>query len=393
MERDEGSKQRPRRLPLGGLTSPVAARDIVRGGALYACVEAYSDLGDHRTGTDVDRATREWLVDRIEREGGRVSLEEWTFDRYVAEWSLEARGRRVETVPLFYSGLGRFETTRPAVRSLPLTGGVVPSTLAEVLASLPPDRPGVLATEGDRGHLVAINRDPEEPCEAPVLLAGACDLERLETGPVRFRLHARTEASRSANVLATFGDAGDHPYVVTTPLTGWFRCAGERGTGIAIALAAAKTIAEEHPVLFVATTGHELEYQGVRFHRGRKRDLRPRAVLQIGASVAAGDRGEDGSFSLSPRRFALATSVRETEPLSGVLDPVGFQFLADPPPPWPGEGELWRDAGAPLLAFTGAASTFHTPDDLPENATTPEALEKVADGILEAALRLPKLGT
>ena len=72
-----------------------------------------------------------------------------------------------------------------------------------------------------------------------------------------------------------------HPVVVTTPLSGWFGCAGERGTGIAIALELAKRLASSYPVTVVGATGHELEYYGAKRHL-ETMAVQPAAVVHVG---------------------------------------------------------------------------------------------------------------
>src|SRR5947207_11262129 len=66
--------------------------------------------------------------------------------------------------------------------------------------------------------------------------------------------------ARAKNVIARL-DRGKDLIVVSTPQSGWFRCAGERGPGIALFLGLARW-ASRRPsgssFLFVSTSGHEL---------------------------------------------------------------------------------------------------------------------------------------
>jgi hypothetical protein len=78
---------------------------------------------------------------------------------------------------------------------------------------------------------------------------------------------ARTSA-RSPNVVGIRkGSAeGLAPVVVTTPRSGWWHCASERGGGIAAWLEVARTVAAASPrrdVWFVAFSGHELGHYGL----------------------------------------------------------------------------------------------------------------------------------
>jgi len=72
------------------------------------------------------------------------------------------------------------------------------------------------------------------------------------------------------NVIANLERGADFKTVlVTTPSSGWFTCAGERGSGIAIFLALAEWAAKgDDPVnwIFAATSGHELRGIGTEYY-------------------------------------------------------------------------------------------------------------------------------
>ena len=70
--------------------------------------------------------------------------------------------------------------------------------------------------------------------------------------------------AKSSNVVAKLV-RGDKWIVVTTPLSGWFTCAGERGPGVALFLGLARWAAErsgDHSLMFLGNTGHELDQVG-----------------------------------------------------------------------------------------------------------------------------------
>src|SRR5215469_6267159 len=46
-----------------------------------AVIQAYDAQGNHRTGTDVDRKSGEWLVEEVRRLGVNPSLEPFTLNR------------------------------------------------------------------------------------------------------------------------------------------------------------------------------------------------------------------------------------------------------------------------------------------------------------------------
>jgi hypothetical protein len=238
----------------------------------------------------------------------------------------------------------------------------------------------VLVTDAPAGRLVAVNRAPVRPRGIPAVLAPGSLLDVLDAAHLHLDIDAYLTEGRSATVVGRLGGGGD-AVVVTTPLTGWFRCAGERGTGIAVALDLVTRLSEHHDVTVVGTTGHELEHLGLRrwlaAHAG---DVAGCPVVHLGASVAAGD-----GTALSTRRFGLTTlDVRGREALEERLAPAGLGVLGDLPS-WPGEGEDWRAGGGAVLSLTGAFDRFHTPDDVPAEVTAPHLLALVADAVAEAA--------
>ena len=78
---------------------------------------------------------------------------------------------------------------------------------------------------------------------------------RLNTADtVRLRLDAWTEPA----IINLEARNGLEAVLITTPLTGWFGCAGEQGTGVAVLLDLVERFADR-PLLVLATGGHELD--------------------------------------------------------------------------------------------------------------------------------------
>lgn len=363
------------------------------GAALYATVEAYAALGDHRTGTAVDDATRAWFTDELVRRGATVRSLPWTFERYDGRARLRAAATEVAAVPISYSGTGRVSTDAPHLVELDGVGvhlGALDTALDEAAAR--GAEAVAVATGGGTGRLVVPNRRPVlRDGPLAVVVAGASAATIAAHGGT-LTMDARVAPASSATVEGRLGRGGGDPVVVTTPLSGWFRCAGERGTGIAVALEVAGALARDHPVLVVGTTGHELEFEGLRRYlaHGTPRAL---AVVHCGAGLAAGDTDEGGDLVLAGLRLALTvtgegrggrTGERTGEALAGPLARVGFDLVSGWDT-WPGEGELWRGLGVPVLSLVGGFERFHTDDDVPAAVTTPALLARVASGVVDAA--------
>ncbi len=185
----------------------------------------------------------------------------------------------------------------------------------------------------------------------------------------------------SANIVARFnpGASTRLPLLVTTPLSGWFTCAGERGTGIAIAISVAKEISKILPVLLVMSTGHELGFYGAtRFVESFEEEVS--GVLHLGSCLAERNAQMRSISNLSGKRFDQLTKALDFE---GVEPEQPGNPME--PAEWIGESELWAPRGVPMISIAGTSRNFHTRKDIPENATAPELLGKMQACVTEAA--------
>ena len=354
-------------------------------------MQAYAALGEHRTGTLVDHATRAWFANELGQRGARVDTVPYQFERYVASCYLSADAAAVEALPLYYEAVGKVQSSRLFLTELvidaSIPGNRIASQLDEVIARarMSGADAAVLATAGGGGRLVALNRAPVLGSGFPAVLVPGSALPMLRQAAVHLELDAWIEPSASATVIGHLGQ-GDAapPVVVATTLSGWFRCAGERGTGIAIALQLAQELAARWPVMVVGTTGHELQYLGLRRFLAAHA-LYPAAVIFLGADLA--------TIPLGPERESMVPAVHQAritageglaKRLEGVLAPVRFPVRSNPAQ-WSGEGEEWVRLGAPLLSLASRSPLFHTAADLPEHATSPEQLAVTHTAVNRAA--------
>lgn len=369
--------------------------DLDLGSTLYEVVCQYADLGNHRTGSEVDGATVRWLEAELAFRGAVVEHIEYNFPRYCVTSEVLIGGHTVEALPLYYEAVGNVSTAHPFVASLnvdvarhPVKGDltITPDLGRTISAAKAAGSAAALfATQGADGRLIVFNRPGRAGSGLPVLLVPGALSEELQREPLQVDVAASNCAGTSANVLGYFGDAERHnPLVITTPLTGWFRCAGERGTGIAVALEVATRLAADFPVLFVGTSGHEIGYLGVKdFIRGH-RHLRPRGVVFVGASVGSGAPDEDGNLKLTPRRVITTASLSGFGPLTPMLESANLSLRQDDDArSWAGEICEWTGYGVPLLSVRGRSPLFHTPDDLPQQSTSPQLMELASDSLVE----------
>src|SRR5690349_22524052 len=68
-------------------------------------LQAYDAQGNHRTGTEVDNISAQWLADQARHAGAHVSLEPFSFSRVdIQTCFLRIGDHRADTVPLFDAG-------------------------------------------------------------------------------------------------------------------------------------------------------------------------------------------------------------------------------------------------------------------------------------------------
>jgi hypothetical protein len=371
------------------------AQGPTMGAALYQLVTGYSQWPHHRTGTPEGKATVDWFEAQLKERGAATSRWSYAYERYDWRVSVTADGQPIDALPLYYEGIGELATDAPFVRPVTLPNNYDKSDLEQALAEAKGSdlRLSVFLTFGRFGNLpprpalIGVNVDPDRPTAGlPTLLVSGVHLDAMASGTVTAAISATRVPDRAENVIGRFGSGGA-PLVITTPLTGWFTCAGERGTGIAVALELARLFGQEMPVVVIATTGHELENYGIRQQLKAGLGLAPRAVIHIGASLAAGwfpPPATAGTLQLFPGRLASANRPLEGDtPLTSALRAGSFQ----PVPRFFGEAQEWvkhLPQRTPLLSFAGTFPLFHTPQDTPVAATSPALLQTAFGAVRDA---------
>ena len=355
------------------------------GRTLYEIVERYHDFGVHRAGTANDQATAAWYTDELEARGLTVEALPVAFDRYVASSTLTADGEAVDHLPLFYEWTGQIETTDVGVVAADAHAGGRDGDLDHALHASAAAT--VIATEHPEGSLVAVNREPHDHAGGPTLLIAGADFDRAHAAKeVRVSVSATLEPATTTNLVGRNGGSDRAPLLLTTPLTGWFGCAGERGTGAAVLLDLVERFTDQ-PLLVLATGGHELDYLGVRTWVPTVAEPIG-AIAHIGASVAVDAPADDGSRQLIPTRLAMTDQRGAVAAaIERALAPAAFTYRPETSG-WLGESEVFCDLEVPMISFTGSGIDFHTPEDTPERSTSPDALATTAAAIGDAVEEL-----
>jgi hypothetical protein len=355
-------------------------------------IKEFDGQGWHRTGTDVDAASGEWLRAQLEDAGLEATLETYPFVRLdIEDCHIEIAGRRLEALPLFDGGV-----TPPAgVRGkLGLPGQGTDICLVSAVSGGPAPaldeaREGgykaiISVTTGGRPGLAPRNAEAYgAPSGPPVLQVSSADgplLQRLADEHAELTVVASStlRAVTASNVLGAVpgADLALPPIIVMTPRSGWWECASERGGGIACWLEIARGIAAAdlpRTVIFVATTAHELGYWGLAQFLATRPKLAEGAQLwlHLGASIGA---------ALTPRPWLFASSdAFESLALEALWKADAPQVTPAPRGTRPGgESRNIHDAAGPYISFAGGSEVFHLQSDRWPEAVSVESVAAIA---------------
>jgi hypothetical protein len=399
-------------------TQRLADSGPLSGAKLYEDVIAYYNLGEHRTATEGDQRTSQWLIERLRAAGLKATFQSFSLRQFfVRQTRLTIADKSIRAFPLWFprstgpdpingtiavldkraeqgSLRGKLALVKfPAEAAAATLKGSIQSRLIDEAAKAGASAV-VAVTESATKEIVALNSPAgAEPWPIPVVLVGARDESALMAAA---RLNTKTSLlldgeddpdAKAKNVIARV-DRGKDLIVVSTPQSGWFRCAGERGPGIALFLGLARW-ASRRPsgasFLFVSTSGHELGGLGM---RAFLKELAPTADrvlcwIHLGAGIAtyAWEETATGPNRLqepdsrrplmsSPDLVPLLTTTFAG--LAGLTPTVGRAV---------GEFEFMLKAGYRSFGIAAAHRFHHTPADSPET-TGPEILEPVGKAIV-----------
>jgi len=381
-----------------------AADRAAREERIAGIVREYEQQGFHRTATDVDIRSGDWLFDRIKAVGLVPQRESFPLNRVdpVAA-ALIVGDQRMEGLPLFDAAF----TDAAGVRG---RLGPLGSDAAIGVTEAPPNTAGagalgdarrkgghaaiVCVTRGARPGLCPNNADSfTTPFGPPVLQVsseyGASLAESARAGAnAHLVAHVARTPAASFNVTATASgvDSTLPPLVVMTPRSGWYACASERGGGIACWLELARALgAKRAPrdVVFVASSGHELGHLGINAFVDRRPDSVRRSAgwMHFGANIGA---------AVDPGTNIQASDDRFESILETALTAAGIRIdRRNPRGTIPnGEAEVVHRGGGRYLSVIGRNGLFHNPDDRGSHTMNPSAIATFVDAFVAVAATL-----
>ncbi|MBU2168129.1 MAG: hypothetical protein KKF88_09855 [Alphaproteobacteria bacterium] len=361
-----------------------------------AVLERYAGFGDKATGGAGDTGVGQWLEAELTRAGytcHRQAFQAPFFDSdqttlaidgisapVIPQAPVSATGPESLSAPLRLAwGSGLLDGTialivLPSRRWSSALDPLIQARLADVRAR--GAAAAVLITTGPSGDALALNAPAHlppgagpvavlAPADAPPFLDAAADGR---TG--RLTLAGRGGQRPAFNLTARLDRQAGRALVLSTPRSGWFTCAAERGSGIAVWLAAAHWLAQRRDPLdieLVAISGHEYENLGGEHYLAAlaPRPDRTRLWVHVGANLAARDWHMHGARLRAlpgpdAQRYLLATA--------DVITPFARAFAGQPglEAPYPATvansaGELTNilRAGYPDAVGLFGAHRFH----------------------------------
>ncbi len=371
-------------------------------------IRGWDAIDDHRTGTDGDRATTDWLASLVRDAGVPAQVQEFSFKRWVLGSCAVRMGEQgAEGVPLFDGGITGAEAVEDKLS--PLTNGdagVAVGPLGNAaprhanqrfararkagecramvaIAAMDADVPGLALQNADRFV---------EPFGPPVLQVASEEgewllaaAERGETASVV--VDVALEPAIASNVTARIAgtDAALAPVVVMTPRSAWWTCTAERGGGIAIWLALLRHFAANPPrrsVMFTANTGHELGHTGLDHFLSAEPDLVQGAHvwIHLGANFVA--RGSERRLQTSDEGLQ---GLAERAMAANAVFPHAIRAPGQRPF---GEARNIFDAGGRYLSWLGSNRWFHHPSDRWPDTIDLDVAERMTKAMVEIAVGL-----
>lgn len=337
-------------VALAAASSPALARTSTDvDDRVAADLERYIGFGNKQAGGAGDTACGNWLAAELEQLG--YSIERQTisapfFDPQRCELVCAEAKATVWPQPIV-TPTGPDGVTGPLVRIDPFgqpaaaLGGAIalfdlPAARWSTATAKPIREPitaafaagaraVVVITNGPTGKIIALNADGRRPMFAGPVALLAPDEARpfltaaLRKTPATLRLLGSGGRRPAFNFVGRLDRGKARWLAVSTPRSGWYDCAGERGPGVATWLSLARWARgalRDYNLAFVCNTGHEYEYLGA---AESLKAIAPKPVdthfwLHLGANVGARDWHEvAGPWrplpSVDPQRFLSVSAA------------------------------------------------------------------------------------
>lgn len=328
-------------------------------------LQAWDGQGTHRTATVGDDAGAAWLADDAAALGATPEVEEFELDRLdPGACCLEIEGTRIDAVPAFDAPAsdGMEGRLGKEIAVAELTPQSVYSGEYRALRRQGGHRGLVIVCKGDAPGMALLNAEQfREPYGAPAIHVSSEAREAVFAATARgasaqFVSQSRRTRARARNVVVTLPgrDPSLPPLVVMTPRSSWWQSTAERGGGIVCWLETLRALLASlprRPVIFAATSGHELGHLGLDDFVARRPGCeRGWGWVHYGANIGAAG----GALSLMSSRDDLAARA------AAEIAPDRIAPKTQVPS---GETRDIHLAGGAYVTLVGANKLFHLPQD------------------------------
>lgn len=396
-------------------SSQISAQQIgqekIQGADLYADVNKYVNFGIHRTGTEGDNKTSEWIKGILDKNGFKTEYVTFPVEQFFPEKTeLKIGKKSIDIFPVWPVLKADVQITAQLIEAKKNAGDVSGKIVwlnqqsqersfsfmdednaAEIKKIIDGGAKAIiLVADNAAGEIAAINTLPGVSYPIPVVQVAPKDLESLITGVnVTLTVAGTLKKVTARNIQGTFGN-GDKTIIISTPISGWFTCGGERGPGVATFNALAKWIASQnlpYKFIFTGNSGHELaQHQGTHIFLQEKapKPADVRLWVHLGASFATysyvkSDKGLGRQTIADSKRIVYFAGDVENS-VNQAFSNVNIQKAKGK-----AYGELvvaQKQGYSPFIGFVGTASfpLFHTKLD-DASTTSPALLEEMANAI------------
>jgi hypothetical protein len=387
-------------IGLGVVGAAYAETPDVDAAWLQARLERYAGFGVKASGGDGDNACGAWLETELSGYGFNCRRQHFDIPFFeVRRAVIASGGAQASVIPQAIvkttgaNGLSaRLRIARPGVD---LAGAIavidLPYKRWAALADPQVARPladafgrgaaaAILITTGPTKDAIALNVSTHKPpFDKPVAILAPKDaqpfLDAAVNGQMGSLIIDGQGGIRSAfNVIARLERGAPKDLILSTPRSGWFDCAAERGSGLVVWLSLAQWLARSNHSVnleLLVTSGHEYEYLGGEHYLAQApAPAKTKLWTHIGASAAARDWLELGG-KLSP--LPSADSQRVLTATADIVGPVrtAFKGITGLEATFVASratagGELVNvlDAGyKTMIGLYGGHRYFHTQDD------------------------------
>jgi len=276
-------------------------------------LQEYDAQGNHRTGTEVDNTSAQWLANYVRRCGIEPSLERFALSRVDPQLTYARIGdRRIDGVPVFDGAFTTADGVRGRLGPLGSDAeiGLAETSPATVTHTAEADivpaarrsrhKAVILITGGSSPGLFLSNASAFPDSVGPPML----QISSVESAWLKQQAQHRAEATvvayvrrtpaHAVNVTARIAgsDPSLAPLVFMAPRSGWWQCVSEQGSRLVIWLEIIRALVAARPARdchFVAFSGHELAFMGMTpYLEGRQGVItRAEAWIFLGSDIGA----------------------------------------------------------------------------------------------------------